>query len=136
MEASFSSAENTVTEEIKSEAVENVEQKITIFRKWQAGSAAMIFAVYVDSKRLGKIDAGESLSGNVCSNSAVIEIRYYTEAQVLASCKKVVLVDMENARIDFSLSEGLVLQAGEFHFPKINITVKGAKILQQEQSFV
>ncbi len=114
----------------------NAAQKLTVFRQWQAGKNQLIFKIYVDHKELGYIGVGTSLCADIVSDQAILEIRYYTNTLVLKVISSVVLTEMDNPQIDFKVSEYATFWEEGILYPKIEITVKGAAVLRQEQRLI
>ncbi len=139
MKAPSRREEHELSEETENGAGKNTAQKLTVFRKWQAGSNEMIFKVYVDHKDLGNIEAGTSLCVDLVSDKVMLEIRYYTDELVLKviSCCTV-LAETINSRVDFKVSEYAAFreEGKGILYPKLEITVKGAVILQQTQRLI
>ncbi len=101
-------------------------QKLTVLRRWEAGNSELNFKIYVDSKDLGNIGAGESLFADIVSEKVTIKIVHYSKTTDLKISKTMILNNMKNPRISFGVFSSQVLQ-----YLKIVTDVSGATILQE-----
>lgn len=150
--------ENSIPEEKKKPENESVVRKLTVSRKWQVlgtGKEAVV-NVYINNKDLGTIGAGESLFTDIVSEKIIVDIRYsineldveiseMVDAQIMIPSygvrsqkvgKRLILTNMDNPKMIFSLSDLAVFREGNEQYPKIETVVSGATILYQEQKLL
>ncbi|MCM1542879.1 MAG: hypothetical protein NC121_16690 [Blautia sp.] len=130
MKASLPSAGNTLTGATGINDDKNAAQKVTFFRKWQAGTSDMVFQIFVNGEHQKNISAGESFSVNIVTDEELkIEIKGYDKSSTgVKFSKGIALTDMDNPQVYLSLSEGLRHWEVNGLSPKLEVTVKGAKV--------